>query len=68
MKDVLYLKLIETMSDGTQRLQSQMFVGRDNCDFVIKDNVLYSTIGRHSYQPINDQPYQIVENIINQPL
>jgi len=56
---------IETMKDGTIRLQSQLYVGRNVADFVLKDGVLKhwgcGEGGAVGFHP-TDIPYEIVKD------
>lgn len=55
---------VNTITDGTIRLQSQLMVGRDEVDFIMKDNVLkcwgYGKRGFDFYE--YKKPYEIVVN------
>jgi hypothetical protein len=61
------IKLLEVnkLEDGTMRLQSQLMVGRDSVDFIMKDGVLknYSNgekgFGFYEYK----HPYLIVDSL-----
>ena len=63
MSKIKLLK-IDEMEDGTLRLQSQLMVGRDNVDFILKDGILknwhYKSggVGFHK----TDIPYEIVNS------
>lgn len=62
--NAIKLLKIEDMNDGTQRLQSQLYVGTDTADFIIEDGVIKSyTYGKNGFDfyPYS-KPYQIVEN------
>ena len=56
---------IDTLEDGTIRLQSQLLIGKDSADFILKDGVLmnwrYGERGVNFY-PINTS-YTIVDDI-----
>jgi len=56
------LFLLNTMEDGTQRLQSQLQLGRLACDFLLKDNVLKVWGGRGEFIEYNE-PYIVVTDI-----
>jgi hypothetical protein len=63
MAKIKLLKLDE-LSDGTIRLQSQLMVGRDTADFILKDGVLKcwgaSEFGNFNFHEYTE-PYEIVE-------
>ena len=56
---------VNTMEDGTVRLQSQLYVGRDSANFIIQDDILkcyghkHGGFGFYEYK----EPYEIVDNI-----
>jgi hypothetical protein len=67
MKTISKIKLfkVEEMKNGTIRLQSQLMLGRDSVDFIIKDGILK----HHGWKPKKgwdfhecNEPYEIVEN------
>ena len=72
MSKIKLLK-VDEMEDGTLRLQSQLMVGRDSVDFILKDGILKNWcylsggVGFHE----TDISYEIVnskKNIIKQLL
>jgi len=58
------LTKVDEMKDGTTRLQSQLYVGRDSCDFIIKEGVLmcWGTGERGFDFYAYNAPYEIVES------
>lgn len=54
-----------TLEDGTIRLQSQLYIGKDSADFILKNNQLcswrYGSNGLGFYPC--DEEYEIVEDI-----
>jgi len=73
MGNIKLLKLDE-LSDGTQRFQSQLYIGKDTADFVMRtDKIMrcYGT-GKNGFDFYEyKKPYQIVLNkseMIRQPL
>lgn len=60
------LKLLEvdTIQDGTIRLQSQLMVGKDSADFILQNNVLkcwgFMPLYGFGFYP-SSQPYEIVK-------
>jgi hypothetical protein len=72
MSKIKLLKVSE-LEDGTIRLQSQLYVGRDSADFIIEEGILkcygYGERGFNFYE--YKEPYEIVESkkdMIFQPL
>jgi len=70
---MIKLLKISEMKDGTIRLQSQLYIGKNTADFIIEDNILkcwgYGDKGSNWYE--YNKPYQIVENkedMLTQPL
>jgi len=60
----LKLLKVNELEDGTIRLQSQLMVGRDSVDFILKDNVLKcwgNGDKGHNFYEYN-KPYEIVSN------
>jgi hypothetical protein len=65
MSKIKLLKLDE-LSDGTQRFQSQLFVGRGVADFIMETDGTMKCYGRSfgfgfDFYPYN-KPYEIVTN------
>ena len=56
------LFLVNTMEDGTQRLQSQLQLGRLACDFLLKDDVLKVWGNRGEFIEY-DKPYVVVTDV-----
>ena len=52
----------EPMEDGTQRLQSQLYIGRMASDFTLKDGVLKVWNGKDFAE--TNRPYKIVNTIL----
>jgi hypothetical protein len=55
---------VDTMEDGTIRLQSQLMIGRDSVDFIMKDEVLkcYGQ-GKHGFDFYEyKEPFEIVKD------
>jgi DNA helicase IV len=68
MKDKAPIKLLYagTTSHGVDRYQSQLYVGRDTCDFIIEDGELkvYEWRSEGGYQFYKtDIPYTIVKDV-----
>lgn len=65
MSKIKLLKVEET-EDGTLRLQSQLMVGRDSVDFILKDGTLknwcYNKKGGVGFHE-TDIPYEIINNV-----
>jgi hypothetical protein len=63
---MIKLLKVDTMQDGTQRFQSQLYVGKDTIDFIMgTDNIMKcygQGNGGFNFHPFN-KPYEIVENI-----
>lgn len=60
--EAIKLLHVDTMEDGTMRLQSQLQLGKTACDFILKDNVLKIWGNRGEFIHY-DKPYIIVKNI-----
>jgi hypothetical protein len=64
MSKIKLLK-VNTLEDGTVRLQSQLLVGTITADFIIEDDILkcygHSAVHGWGFYPYNE-PYEIVEN------
>lgn len=61
------IKLLKagTLSDGTQRFQSQLYVGKDTADFVMKtDGIMkYYSNGENGFNfYLYNKPYEIVSS------
>ena len=63
---MIKLLLINTSDDGTQRFQSQLMVGRDTVDFIMKDDGIMRCWGSGDkgtdFYEYN-KPYEIVSDI-----
>ena len=61
------IKLLKAgiLSDGTQRFQSQLYVGKDTADFIMETDGIMKCYGNgekgFNFYPY-DKPYQIVSN------
>jgi hypothetical protein len=62
---MIKLLKLDTLNDGTQRFQSQLYVGKDTIDFVMgTDNIMLcwrESNGRFDFYEFNE-PYEIVLN------
>jgi len=60
------LYLVETLSDGTKRLQSQLLLGRLTCDFIQEPDgsLMYWNLGARGFNwyPV-DSPVTIITDI-----
>jgi len=62
MEHIKLLK-IDTLGNGTIRLQSQLSVGKDSADFILKDGVLMNW--RYGEKGVNFYPINISYTIVD---
>ena len=60
--NTIKLLYVDSLSDGTKRYQSQLLVGKDSCDFIMRSDGVMMCWDKEIFYPYS-QPFKIVSSV-----